>query len=80
LTEFEFTESDAKITFRRIEEDIEIASTYRDGRTRIPRTEFQLAVNNAAAKLREEIIAHVPSMKESEAFNSILPVVRLGGG
>ncbi|MBI2788610.1 MAG: hypothetical protein HYX59_08015 [Elusimicrobia bacterium] len=72
LAHFEFTESDAKITFRNSGSMIRIASTYADGSCEVPLEEFIRTVNSESHRLRNELLAKHPGLLANPAFNELL--------
>lgn len=72
LAHFEFTESDAKITFRNDGSMIRIASTYADGSCEVPLGEFIRTVKRESHRLREELLGKHPGLLANPAFNNLL--------
>ncbi len=53
--QFEFTESSARITFRRVADSIEISTTYAEGRAVVPIPDLRLAVARFLQRLSRDL-------------------------
>lgn len=77
LLHFEFTESDAKITFRNDGSMIRIASTYADGSCHVSLEEFARKVISETRRLREELLASYPELSANPVFDKLLPITSM---
>lgn len=73
LAHFEFTESDAKITFRNDGSRIRVASTYANGDCEVSLDELARSVLMASHRLRAELIASHPKLLTNPVFVKLLP-------
>lgn len=72
LAHFEFTESDAKITFRNDGSNVRIASTYADGEFSIPMCELAHAVQSETKRLHSELICSYPELRNNPVFEKLI--------
>ena len=72
-SEFEFTESDAKIQFRGRGKNVLISATYAAGEGTVPLDEFFRAIGEFTERLVAEICREHPSLMQNEAFKRLLP-------
>lgn len=73
LPYFEFTESDAKITFRNDGSMIHVASTYAEGEFIISLEEFARIVRSETRRLRGELLSLYPRLSANQVFDKLLP-------
>ena len=67
-TEFEFTESEATIHFKRLDDSISISASYAPSTAQISLTEFTNAVARFSAKVADELPQRYPSLLKNQAF------------
>lgn len=70
-TEFEFTESEATIHFKRLDDSISISASYAPSTAQISLTEFTNAVARFSAKVADELPQRYPSLLKNQAFVEI---------
>lgn len=70
---FEFTESDATITFEKLGKELRITCTYAPGQITVPFASFEDAVRNFTARLRKDQVTRHPPLRENAAFDKLLP-------
>lgn len=70
---FEFTESDAKLSFAKTADGVLIRSNYAPGEAKVPLPELKKAVAAEAARLRDELLRRHPSLSRNPVFKELLP-------
>ena len=70
-TEFEFTESEATIHFKRLDDSISISASYAPSTAQISLTEFTNAVARFSAKVADELPQRYPSLLKNQEFVEI---------
>ena len=72
-SQFEFTESEATLTFARHEADLVITASYAPGRIRIPLASFEERLRWFEGALRADLVKQHPALEHHPVFNRLLP-------
>lgn len=70
--DFEFTESEARLHFKRQKEDVVISANYIPARATVDFQDFQAAARSFLQKLREELGKEYPQLCKNEVFQELL--------
>jgi hypothetical protein len=70
---FEFTESEATLTFSRNEDELVITASYAPGRIEIPLTSFAERLRQFKNDLRADLVKAHPVLDTHPVFNRLLP-------
>jgi hypothetical protein len=71
--QFEFTESEATLTFERYEADLIITASYAPGRIQVPLTSFEERLRWFESSLRSDLVKNHPALDHHPVFNRLLP-------
>lgn len=71
LAHFEFTESDAKITFRNDGTNVRIASTYADGEFSVPMYILAQVIQAETKRLHSELVCSYPELRRNPVFDKL---------
>lgn len=72
-SQFEFTESEATLTFTRHETGLVITASYAPGNIQIPLTALDERLRWFEASLRADLVRNVPALDHQPVFNRLLP-------
>jgi hypothetical protein len=71
-SQFEFTESEATLTFARHETDLVITASYAPGQIRIPLSSFEERLRWFEGGLRADLVKNLPALDRHPVFNRLL--------
>jgi hypothetical protein len=71
--QFEFTESEATLSFARHEGDLVITASYAPGRIQVPLTSFEERLRWFEGGLRADLVKDHPGLDHHPVFNRLLP-------
>lgn len=72
-SQFEFTESEATLTFVRHETGLVITASYAPGQIQIPIGSFEERLRRFEGELRADLVKHQPALDRHPVFNRLLP-------
>ncbi|MBV8899987.1 MAG: hypothetical protein JOY92_07740 [Verrucomicrobia bacterium] len=72
-SQFEFTESEATLTFARREADVVITASYAPGQIQIPLASFEERLHWFEGGLRADLVKNHPALEDHPVFNRLLP-------
>jgi hypothetical protein len=72
---FEFTESNATISFERCEDSVLILASYASCQATVEFDELVLAIDDFSQRVFHSVTEHYPLLLENPAFRNLIPVV-----